>query len=799
MEQFNNSDNNFSYSKGESIDLGEIFWKFFSHWRWILLSVIFCSTAGYVYYKMQPDIYQVSATVLIKSNDDKSSSIGESKLLDELGVKSGGNVENEVEIFRSKRLLYGIIDSLNLNVSYYYETIWANRLHALYKASPIKIKHDVGVYKKLTGSLIFSISRNNNGSFSLEGTYLNERYKLDFNNLPTTISTSVGVFYFERDNQYGLLDRPLIIRVDPTKSIIRGISFQSSVGKKNDVITLTTTSNNVDKGIDLLNTLIKSYNNDAMAQINRASLNTAEFIDSRLKLLTVELSDVERSVEQYKKDNKFTEINAEATAYMSKSTELDRRRIENETQLRLVRFVEDFINSPKNENSPIPNLGLTDQGLSSSLQKFNEMLMTRMRISESTSEDNPVLDAMTKQIDAYRKAIKVGVKNATSALLIAQEDIRKEDSQAAGRLKEIPRQEREFIEIKRQQQIKEQLYIFLLQKREESALTMALTVPKAIVINDAEYAGQISPNRNLIYMVAFMIGFLFPLMIIYLLDLFNDKIYSRREIERMTRVPILAEMSHSDSDHLLSVSYRSLDSTTELFRLLRARLNFILKKDEEKIILITSTVPGEGKTFMSINLAVSLAMADKKVLIVGLDLRRPQLALKFNLKSKEGITSYLSDQEENVDEFISKSLEYDNLYILPAGIIPPNPNELLLREKLELAFEKFRKEYDYVIIDSAPVGVVSDGFLINRVADVTLYICRAAFSHRKNFEIINRIAYEKSFKRLFVILNDLKLANRYYKHGTYYGYSEDDVKPPELKWYQANAIYRLLNGTKRNS
>jgi capsular exopolysaccharide synthesis family protein len=757
-------------TQSETIDLAEIFWSYFIHWRWILLSIFVSFGVGYVYFRTQPNIYRVSASVLVKSPDEKGGG-AQSALLDELGFKSGGNVENEVEVFRSKRLLVGVVDSLGLNISYYYKTIFT-RLHELYKESPIRVRVDKDFMKSMgASSMQLTLTPSDNGSFEAKGECKGVPFSQKLKSLPSSLSTVAGVVYIESKVQnLSAIPRPILVVIKNTKSAIGGLSIESSVGKKNEVITLTTTSQNPTKGIDVLNMLIASYNRDAMNQINQSAINTAEFIDGRLKYLTVELSDVEKDVEKYKKSNNFTDISAEAASFLGKSTALDVKRIENETQLRLVQFVEEFVVNEKNIFSPIPNLGLTDVNISASLGKYNDLLMNRIRLSESSSFENPLVESLNKQIYALRKAILIGVKNVRKGLLIQQEDIRKADNSASGRLSEIPRQEREYIEIKRQQEIKAQLYIFLLQKREESALSMAITVPKAIVINEAELVGQVSPNRNFILLVAFMLGFLLPIVIIYLMDLFNTKIITREDVRRLTDLPILSEMSHSLSLQQFAVSETSLDATNELFRLLRTKLNFTLNAPQEKVILITSTEPEEGKTFISVNLALSLAMTDKRVLLVGLDLRKPQLVNRFGISQKEGITSYLSGQENDIFKLIHTSVDYPNLSILPAGVIPPNPNELLMRDKLKEAFVLLKDHFDVILLDSAPIGVVSDTLLLVPISDITLYVCRSGFTLKRSFDVINRLTEDHAMNRMYLILNDLSKTGGYYKDKYSYGY-----------------------------
>ncbi|MDD2799002.1 MAG: polysaccharide biosynthesis tyrosine autokinase [Bacteroidales bacterium] len=765
MEENKNILQSQTNQKADTIDLSEIFWSYFSYWRWILFSVLFALIVGYFLSKMQTDVYQINSSVLIKTPEK-----GESSLLKDLGVESTKNIENEAEVFRSKRLLNSIVDSLNLNVSYYYKTV-LNQYTELYKFSPVRISIERQFLSELENGVVFLTFTQANEGYTVKyekGTSVIEK---SFSRFPFTLHSSLGPITITSTAANPKLIRPLIVSIRSTQSVIGSINIQSSINKNNEIIALSTTSLNPVKGVDILNAVIDSYNRDAMMQMNQSAINTANFIAERIRILTVELSDVEKDVETYKRVNKISEsINTEENSYLQKSSESDVKKIEMETQFQLVSFVEDFIINDKNLFSPIPNVPLADEGLSGMVSRYNELVVARQKLMSSSTSDNPVFISLNKELSAFKNTLLQSVKHTRSVLQYSKNEMQKINSNIEGKLNELPRQEREFVELKRQQRIKEQLYIFLLQKREESALTMALTVPKAIVINEASSSGLISVTRKTILMYAFIFGLFFPLLIIYLINLFNTKIFIRKDVESLTDIPIISEMAHSESKLNFAVTENGLDSTTELFRLLRTKLNFILDHPKDKVILITSTEPGEGKTFISVNLALGLAMTDKKVLLVGMDLRKPQLSERFGIQQKEGITSFLSHQEADVDTLIFQSPDYPNLDVLHSGIIPPNPNELLMKNELGDIFDKFREKYDYIIMDSAPVGVVSDTLLLLKISDIVLYICRSGFTAKKSFEVINRLQEEYVDSRLYLIINDLSLRKKYYKYRYKYGY-----------------------------
>ena len=539
-----------------------------------------------------------------------------------------------------------------------------------------------------------------------------------------------------------------------------------------DVIDLTLRTSNVQKGQDILNTLTALYNQDASEQNNMSANNTARFIDTRLRLLVDELSDVEKQVESYKQANNLTDIDEDAKVYLTKNNVYDQQQIELEMQQHLVKYVEDFIHNPANQYALIPNLGLTDVGLVGIIQKYNELIIGRDRIATGSSDKNPALITLNQQISSTRKAIQNSIVIGRKGLQITDKDLTNQNELMQSKIKSIPRKEREMLEIKRQQQVKASLYLFLLQKREEASLNMAVTVPKGRTLNTPDDATPVGPHRSMIIVIFLVIGLLIPAIIIYILDLINTSIRSREDVEKKSGIPVITELGHNDNDSIIIDNATNANPNSELFRLMRTKLQFTLDSPKEKVILITSTMSGEGKTFVSLNLALMLSLADKKVLLMGMDLRKPQLAKHLGIQKTDGITAYLSGQITNYKSMLYKPAEYPSLHVLPAGVIPPNPTELIMKDRFDQLIAELKDQYDYIIIDTAPVGAVSDTFLIDRVADLTLYVCRAGYTDIRNLDFVNRINHEKSLKRIFFVVNDVNLeANRYSYHRKYgYGY-----------------------------
>lgn len=761
----------------------EIYEKIIFHWKWFVFSAIIALILGTVYGQTQRDVYELKSSMLI-IDQSRSGQMNELSLLKQLdaagmgGGKSSSMVNNEEQVLQSTALMKRVVNRLELYTTYSSRVFL--RTEDLYSSSPLYVSLDSLSLNKLEHTLKLNIQPEN-GQLIVEGKYDDAEFHIQVAKLPTHVNTPAGKIYIELQNGMEFPTEPIDVSINNPIKIAKSISkssLKTEVGKMVDVINLSIQVSNIQKGQDILNTLTDIYNQDASEQSNQSAINTARFIDERLKLLTNELSNVELQMENYKQTNKLTDIDADAQMFLSKTNVFDQQQTQVEIEQHLIKYVEEFIQNPANYTALIPNLGLTDVGLVSVIQKYNELVMTRERIAQGSSDENPAFRTLNQEINATRRAIQTSISNSRKGLQISNQNLKSQNSLMQSKIRDIPRQEREYIEIKRQQQVKETLYLFLLQKREEASLNMAVAVPKGRVLNTPDDAIKIGPNRKIIILIFLLIGLLIPALIIYILDLINTSIRNREDVEKMTDIPVITELEFNKSDSMI-IDYKSnASSNSELFRLMRTKLQFTLDYPTEKVILVTSTMSGEGKTFVSINLSIMLSLAEKKVLIMGMDLRNPQLAKNFGIKDKNGITGYLSGQIKDYKSLIHSSTEFPSLFVMPAGVIPPNPTELIMKERFDTLFTELRKEYDYIVIDSAPVGAVSDSYLIDRISNLTLYICRAGYTDKRNIEFVNRIQQEKSLKRIFLVVNDVDFeTGRYSYHSRYgYGYGQGHLK-----------------------
>lgn len=782
-------DKNFEQFEHESqekpIDWRELYEKYIVYWKWIVVSVFLALLVGLYYSRKQENVYELKSTVLVV-DQSKNGGMNEMSMLKQLdamgiGTTSSTMVNDEDQVIHSTTLMKRVVKQLELYTTYSHKVYL--KTHELYTASPLYVRLDSIDLTRLNGSLEMEISPGKEGKVSIDGNFHNNQdgisntipFEAEVNRLPARIKTPAGMLNILLRNGKTFPDEVINVKIYDPNAVAKYLvekALTTDVTKMVDVINLTLQTNNIRKGQDILNTLMAIYNQDAIEQVNQSAINTASFIDSRLKLLSVELGEVEKNVEDYKQKNKLTDIDADAQIYLDKSNVYDQQQVVVETQLHLINYVEQFISSPANKGALIPNLGLTDVGLMAVIEKYNELLMTRNRIASGSSNENPTLKTLNQQIQSARKAIEVSIGNSRKGLQIANKDLTVQNALSLSKIQNIPRQEREFIEIKRQQQVKETLYLFLLQKREEASLNMAVTVPKGRILNTPDDALKTGPHTSIIMLVFLFLGLVIPLLIIFIKDLINTSVSSRAQVEKLTDVPILSELGHNATGEIIIDHASNTDSNAELFRLLRTKLQFALDFPTQKVVMVTSTEPGEGKSYVSINLAISLSMTGKKVIILGMDLRKPQLKKHFNLENESlGMSSYLSGHELDYKKLIQKVKGYATLYTITAGIIPPNPNELLMSDRLDTLIGILRNEYDYIVIDTAPVGAVSDTFLIDRVTDISLYMCRMEYSDKRNLEFLNHVKAEKTLKRPYLVINDMNMESKYYYHRGYsYGY-----------------------------
>ena len=779
----NSYENNMNELDEEKVNYQEVLFRYIIHLPWFVASVLICLIGAWGYLYFQIPVYQVSASIIIK--DDKKGGNSGSADLENLGlggvITSAQSIDNEIEVLRSKTILKEVVNNLELYITYYDEDEFPRQ--EMYKTSPVVVNLTAQEADKLPNAALIDMKLASDGGLDVNLKVGLNEYNKRFDKLPAVFPTNVGTFGFTlRDSlSNGQVEGQKDVRhisavVSQPFGVAKGYQWALTIAptsKATSVATVSLVNTNIRRGQDFINKLMEMYNRNTNNDKNEVAEKTREFINERIKIIDEELGNTEEKLETFKRNAGLTDISSDAQLAVSGNAEYEKKRVENGTQINLVRDLAKYINNPLNEYEVLPsNIGLTDNGLTTQLERYNELVIERKRLLRTSTENNPMIINLDMSIRAMRANVKTAIDGTLQGLLIVKADLDREASRFSRRISDAPGQERQYVSIARQQEIKAGLYLMLLQKREENAITLAATANNAKIIDEpAAEGGPVSPKPKMIYMIAFVLGVGLPIGVIFLIGLTKFKIEGRGDVEKLTRLPIVGDVPlTAEKTGSITVFENQNNLMSETFRNVRTNLQFMLGNGQ-KVILVTSTVSGEGKSFISANLAVSLSLLGKKVVIVGLDIRKPGLNKVFNIARKEqGITQYLSNSEKNLMDLVQASDVSKSLYILPGGTVPPNPTELLARDGLDKAIETLKKNFDYVILDTAPVGMVTDTLLIGRVADLSVYVCRADYTRKAEFTLINELAENNKLPNLCTVINGLDLQQK--KYGYYYGYGK---------------------------
>ena len=616
-----------------------------------------------------------------------------------------------------------------------------------------------------------------------------KEYQKHFEKLPAIFPTDEGTLAFFQDvDSVTLQDgtkvprleknvRHITATINKPMRVAKGYCSSLSIAptsKTTSVAVISLKNSSLQCGQDFINQLLEMYNRNTNNDKNEIAQKTAEFIDERISIISKELGSTEADLETFKRDAGITDLTSEAQIALAGNAEYEKKSVENRTQISLVNDLRKYLRG--NEYEVLPsNVGLQDAALIGAIERYNEMLVERKRLLRTSTENNPAIVNLDTSIRAMKANVQATLEGTLQGLMITKSNLDREASRYSRRISNAPGQERAYVSIARQQEIKAGLYLMLLQKREENAIALAATANNAKIIDEAIADDTpVSPKRSMIYLIALVLGVGIPVGIIYLIELTKFKIEGRADVEKLTSVPVVGDIpltdEKNDKNGSIAVFENKNNLMSETFRNIRTNLQFMLDNDQ-KVILVTSTVSGEGKSFVSANLAISLSLLGKKVVIVGLDIRKPGLNKVFHLSNKEkGITQYLSNPETDLMELVQPSDVNKNLFVLPGGAVPPNPTELLARNGLDKAIEILKQNFDYVIMDTAPIGMVTDTLLVGRVADLSVYVCRADYTHKAEYTLINELAIEKKLSKLCTVINGVDLKKR--KYGYYYGYGK---------------------------
>ena len=750
------------------------------HWQWFVVSIIACLFLAFLYLRYKAPVYSTWAKVLIKEEDPYSRSMRGTGLADfsQLGLLNNSNgFDNEIEILNSKTLAERAVTNLKLYVNY---SLKGNiRDMEMYKETPVMADMSPVDLDTLSMPVSLEITPMEDGTYHIEGEALEEEFEAEAKSLPIRVKTLSGWVMLHPNPNNTVFDTPVRIYIYRPSWMANAYMSRTTIEPTSKLTTMaqiSMTDTRRDRAEDYLNELIRVYNEDANEVKNEVSLKTEAFINKRIQIIDAELGDTDSQLESYKKQNQLVNLTSDAEAAYKGIENYQEKQIELQTQMLLVKSLKEYVDNPANYMEIIPaNLGLTDKGLNDIIAKYNTEVVERKRLLKTAPESSPVVVAATNAIASLYPGIRHSLASVYDNLRVQKRNIDEQYDLFISKLSSTPTQERVLTDMERQQTVKATLYQILLQKREENAISLASTVDKAQVIDAPESTIRpISPKKKLIALIALVMGVGIPVGIIYLRNLLRYRIEGRNDLEKLTDIPLLGDIFTSkkveNGKRAIVVQENTNDIMEEAFRNVRVQLGFVMKKSE-KVLICTSMIPGEGKTFVSTNLAMSMALMGRKVLVVGLDIRKPRLARLFGLQTgSQGITAYLAGDEAS-DDFLKEQIFHsgihDNLDVLPAGLVPPNPGELVSSDRLDDAFARLRKWYDLIIVDTPPIGAVSDTLLLGRIADATIVVCRCDHSLKRNFAIVNQIHNEQKLPKISLVLNGVDLQQR--KYGYYYG------------------------------
>jgi capsular exopolysaccharide synthesis family protein len=788
----NSSDNNlFNENTEDSINFSEELHKYLSHWIWFVLAVAVALVTAFIYLKFTAPQYSATSSIMIKDNQMSgvSKELETFKDMGIVGVGSINNTANEKEVLRSRKIIGSVVDTLDLSTVYTsYETIVNKELYGI--NNPIKIifdeqSNEILNQRKDTAFVVTVLSSASFMITDIEGVYISTHA------FGEKVFSEIGAFkvedkmHFEFEEEssilISLLNRASVIDMYQANVVVEVIDIDSSI------LSLSFIHHVKNKAEDFLNELVTQYNLDAIKDKNEVSQKTKQFIDARLYNIGEDLRLIQDRATKFKSDNEITGLSSEAQQALEIASLNNEKLIRLTTEINIAEAVLENINTRDNLDEPLPqNLVFSEGVISHSIRSYNELVILRNRLGVNAGSKNPQILQYQNEIKALKSNLKNSISNLIVSLELEFNQINIEANKIQNKISSIPLLERGFIDIARQQEIISGLYSYLLKKKEETAISLAVAVPNAKII-DVAYAPitPVSPKRKIVFLGAIFIGFMIPFIIIYLKNLLDNKVHHRKDIEDLTDIPFLGGITHSEEGNHLVVSSASRTSTAESFRLLKVNLDFMFSSSEKekqaRTVFVTSTIGGEGKSFISINLAATLSLSGKKVVLLGLDLRAPKILAYLKGMDKKGVTNYILDDTLSIDDLKFSVPEIKSLDIIASGMIPPNPSELLGHSKINKLFEQLKKDYDYLIVDTAPVNLVTDTLLLVHHADVFLYVTRANYLDKRMLSNPQALYREKKLPNMAVVLNDVDISKT---DGHRYGYGNVYTDTVVFPWYK---------------
>ena len=765
--------------KGSFFDLRAILDVLILNWQWFLLSLIICLGIAWLHLRYTTPYYSAYAKMFVKTNS--TTNLRSINALGEV-VQSYG-MENEKLIVKSTAIAEETIRDLKLYTRYYSKGLIRNS--SLYKNQPVTVEIDPVSVEKLNAPINLEITRKGD-EYHVEGTYYipvdevtsKGPYGIDrmLSKFPCTIRTKAGYLtFYTTNNVLGDGDTELVSINSPSRlagSYAARLNVVETEGTS--ILNMSIVDDLPMRAIDYLRQIVTSYNRQANEDKNEVAVRTEEFINDRIAKISGELSSTESTIESYRNRQALSEMKATVQKASENANQTERAMNEVNMQLMFINDLSNAISSPTNKYQMMP-ANVTDASVSQLIAQYNTIVGQRNRLLRTAAENSPAVEPLTQQLDELYNNIKMTLDQARHNAEFRRNMLMQQHGQYVSAANQSPEHERMLSQIGRQQEVKSGLYLMLLQKREENSISLSSTADKGKLIDTPKMGAQVSPNPNKEYLIALATGLAIPSLVFFLIYFFRYRIEGHEDVVKLTDLPILADVAVANESAKakadIVVHENQNNQMEEVFRAMRTNLQFMMKEND-KVIMFTSTTSGEGKTFNAANLAVSFALLHKKVILVGLDIRKPRLAEQFDIDDEvHGITPILTHDHPTVEDVRAQILPsgvHDDLDLLLAGPIPPNPTEIVSRQSLDEIFQILRDEYDYIIVDTAPVGLVSDTLQIGRVCDVTVYMCRADFTPKTSFELINGLSADKKLPNMAIVINGIDMSKK--KYGYYYGY-----------------------------
>jgi capsular exopolysaccharide family len=761
-----------NFNQEDEFSFVEVFFHYFRHWKWFLASCMVCVAVVFIYLRYANPEYKVVAKILIRDDKKGQAVAADFSAFSDLGlVANSSNLDNEIEVLRSKTLRTRVKNQLNLGVTYVKE--------GRVKQSDIYTHTPVFVYVvDQLKSGRFTLSQSNENTMTLHSE--EEAFSVDLNIpkkwenpskmvLMDTVVSPWGILSFEI-NPLSIARLPVTVVLSDPKSLpdIQVVSLS----KTSSVVEVSIIEENPQKGKDIVNALIQKYNDQVIEDQTYVASNSIKFINDRLQVISGELKSAELDVERYMQEKGVTDLQAQAQSILSSSTEYDQKISDAQIQLNIIQSLKQWFLTPENNGEIAPsNIGLTGQTVLNLMNRYNEEILEKNRITVGMTENNPTVQEYNTRITSLRDDLIKGINLAESSMQTNLRELQRKENVYLDKARNLPTQERESRELYRQQSTKESLALYLMQKYEETGLSLAMAVPNAAVIDSADYSNvPVKPKKSIIYLAALLLGVIIPVIVIYIRDLFDNKIHSKEDVQRTVKAPFLGDIPESTKDQVFPVkNVRS--AIAEKFRIILSNLRFIIGESKNKVIMVTSIFSTEGKSFFSRNLAYSLASSGNRVLLIDIDMRKSMLDKTLEMNAQKGIAYYLSNPRVSLEDVIDPKEFHPNLNIIPVKVFPPNPAELMASSRLNDLLGLARESYDYVIVDTAPIGLVADAFRVNEFADTTIFVTRAEVTYKESLKEIQSYCAGKKLTNITTVLNAVPKRKGYgygdYKHNYY--------------------------------